>query len=86
LFSDFFSTIFSDKSNPIAFKKEGGINPILISLKHLKLSPKINPLVELSAPIRVSSGLVAAKMSTNLVDQVFNDFLTVKGSMSTVEC
>ena len=40
----------------------------ITSLKNLKLSPKINPLVELSAPIRVSSGLVAAKMSTNLVD------------------
>jgi hypothetical protein len=36
----------------------------ITSLKNLKLSPKINPLVELSAPIRVSSGLVAAKMST----------------------
>jgi hypothetical protein len=40
----------------------------ITSLKNLKLSPKINPLVELSTPIRVKSGLVATKMSNDLVD------------------
>jgi hypothetical protein len=40
----------------------------ITNLKKLKLSPKINPLIESAVPIKTKSGLVATKMSNNLVD------------------
>ena len=40
----------------------------ITNLRHLNFSPTSNPLVELSAPIKVKNGLVATKMSNDLVD------------------
>ena len=41
----------------------------ITNLRKLHFSPIINPLLELSTPIRVKSGLVATKMSNDLVDR-----------------
>ena len=40
----------------------------ITNLRRLKLSPKINPLVEQSLSIRVKNSMVATKMSNDLVD------------------
>ncbi|CAC9985361.1 Mobile element protein [uncultured Gammaproteobacteria bacterium] len=40
----------------------------ITNLKKLKLSPKVNPLIESSTPIKTKNGLVATKMGNDLLD------------------
>ena len=40
----------------------------ITNLKQLKLSPKVNPLIESSTPIKTKNGLVATKMGNDLLD------------------
>jgi hypothetical protein len=40
----------------------------ITNLKKLKLSPKVNPLIESSTPIKTKNGLVVTKMGNNLLD------------------
>jgi hypothetical protein len=40
----------------------------ITNLKKLKLSPKVNPLIESSTPIKTKNGLVVTKMGNDLLD------------------
>ena len=40
----------------------------ITNLKQLKLSPKVNPLIESSTPIKTKNGLVVTKMGNNLLN------------------
>jgi hypothetical protein len=40
----------------------------ITNLKKLKLNPLVNPLIEVSTPIKTKNGIVATKMSHDLVD------------------
>ncbi len=45
----------------------------ITNLKQLKLSPKVNPLIESSTPIKTKNGLVATKMGNDLLDPKLED-------------
>ncbi|VVH59735.1 hypothetical protein BAZOLSSOX_1930 [uncultured Gammaproteobacteria bacterium] len=45
----------------------------ITNLKQLKLSPKVNPLIESSTPIKTKNGLVVTKMGNDLLDPKLED-------------